>query len=292
MSTEERIFNLLEETKTNWTIVKKPMVSIDGDKSGSFGLYRKDLNHWFASVGNQYTPYQNHELATAVIKASEGISDDVKGGLFKKGAKVFYQVKLPDHIVETETVKRNITALNSHDGTTSIAFGSSNTVVSCQNSFYRAYKGLKKFRHTATAADQITQARKELHAAISNDEKLMEDFKRMTEHKIDQKLFGSLTERLFKVDMKASAKDVSTQKKNQLLKFSDAIEQELDHKGETLWGLFNGVTYYTNHVAPNEKQNRQEYIMTGTGGEKNLIAFKTIMSWINESAPKQFSVAE
>jgi hypothetical protein len=45
---------------------------------------------------------------------------------------------LPAEIIGRSEVKRWLTCLNSHDGSTSVGFGSSNTVVVCQNTFFRA----------------------------------------------------------------------------------------------------------------------------------------------------------
>ena len=70
-------------------------------------------------------------------------------------------------------------------------------------------------------------------------------------------------------------------KLNTIKEVSTAIEKEVKEKGSTLWGLFNGITYYTNHIA-NHKTTKEDYVMTGSGYEKNRLGFNEIMRWTEE----------
>ena len=74
--------------------------------------------------------------------------------------------------------------------------------------------------------------------------------------------------------------DISTRKKNQAKEIADVLGAEIKSHGATLWGLFNGVTYYTNHVA--NKDKTEDYVMLGAGYDKNKKAFDEIMSYVNE----------
>jgi hypothetical protein len=85
-----------------------------------------------------------------------------------------------------DTLKRHITCLNSHDGTSSIGFGSTNTVISCTNTFHKAMKDLSKFRHTLTASDRLAMAVAEFKRAMDEDSNLMDTFKRFNDVNIDR----------------------------------------------------------------------------------------------------------
>lgn len=291
VSTEEKVFNLLENTKTNWSVTKEPLTAPDGKKTESFGIFRNDNNGWLGTVGNQYTAMQNSTMAHTIVEASNNLNlDAFRGGLLSEGEKVYYQVALSDKIVGPDTIKRYITALNSHDGSTSIGFGSSSTVVICQNTFYKALKGIEKFRHTMTAEARVQIAMETLTNAINSDNKLMESFERMTEHKVTKPILESLVKKLFGTDLGVTNKEVSTQKKNQLTAFSNGLEMEFSrHGGNTLWSLFNGVTYYTNHIETKDnkgltKKDNIANVMIGTGLNKNLVAYDIIMDWIDENS--------
>lgn len=281
----EKVFNLLEKTKLNWTVNKEPLIALDGKQTGSFGMFRNDNDKWLGTVGNQYTAYQNHEMAELMVQASNGIGLDVaKGGDLGDGKKVFLQVPLQDKLIGHDTVKRNITCINSHDGTTSIAFGSSNIVLSCSNQFHRMYKegGLTRFRHSSNSKERINQAMKDMRIALGHDEDLMKKFEIMASMSIKDEIFAKVMQKAFKVDLDAKSSDLSTRKINKMKSIADTIESELDSKGATLWGLFNGVTYYTNHIAPTKDKN--EYLMLGGGYRTNLSAFNEVMVWIEANS--------
>ena len=289
-----KVLDLLERTELNWTVNKEPLISLDELKTESFGLFRNDNDKWLGTVGNRYTVYQNFNLADVIVKAAEDVVDaeTITGGALRGGKKIYLQIPLTDVQVADDTVKRHITALNSFDGSTSIAFGSSNTVVICSNTFYRAYKGLKKFRHTTNSEKQVMDAALHLNEAIKLDLGLMDSYKRMTEHKIDKTLFGDIVEKLFKVELTADRTEVSAKKQNIIADFNRTMESEIACHGETLWGLFSGVTYFTNHVEGKNKNadEKREHLMLGGGHRKNLISYNEIMKFIDSRTKKTFSV--
>ncbi len=288
------VFDLLERTKLNWTVNKENLISLDGLKTDSFGLFRNDNDKWLGTVGKRYCIYQNAALAEVIVKASEDIVDPelITGGMLRGGKKVFLQIPLDDEHIGNDKVKRYITALNSHDGSTSIGFGSTNTVVICSNTYYQAHKQLNKFRHTSSANEAILTAQKQLRGAILKDNSLMEDFKRMTEHKIDLTLFGDIVAKLFKVELNTSSKEVSTRTKNNINTFKSVMDKELASHGETLWGLFNGVTYFTNHseTAGKSESEKKDHLLFGGGYSKNLMTYNEIMKFIKSKTKSIVSV--
>ena len=281
----EKVFELLESTKLNWTVNKEPLVGIDGKATESFGMFRNDNDKWLGTVGNQYRAYQNHEMAELMVQASDGIGLDVtKGGSMNEGRKVFLQIPLEDKLIGPDTVKRNLTCLNSHDGSTSISFGSTNTVVSCSNQFHRISreKGMNRFRHSANSKDRINQAMQDMRIALGHDEELMKNFEIMANMPIKDEIFARVMTKAFGVNLDAKTGEFSTRKINTMKTVAATIEGELDAKGSTLWGLFNGVTYYTNHIAQNS--DKDDYVMLGGGYKTNLSAFNEVMKWIDENS--------
>jgi len=279
MTKEERVFDLLIDTETCWTVRKEPLVALTTTSDGvielpteTFGLFRSDSNGWLGSVGKVYEPMQNQELAETIIGLHDTFGGQLRGGNLKDGRKIFYQLSLKDEHVGPDTLKRYISCMNSHDGTSSIGFGSTNTVVSCSNTFHKAMKELSKFRHTMSASDRLAIAVAEFRKAMDEDADLMEKFKRFTEVNIDRTILERVMHNVFKVDMNAKESEVSTRKKNQIADFELALERETSQKGGTLWGLFNAVTYYTNHV----EKSDDHHLMFGGGYAKNIAAFNAI----------------
>jgi len=294
MTTQEKVFETLQNTGTNWTVSKEPLTATKLTDTGiiqlpteTFGIFRSDNNGWLGSVGNRYKPMQNHELADTIVGIQDRFGGKIRGGDMQDGKKVFYQLSIADQTIGPDTLKRHITCLSSHDGSSSIGFGSTNTVVSCSNTFHLAMRDLSKFRHTASASERLEMAVEEFKRAMDADEQLMERFKRFTEVKLDPTILERVMSNIFNVDMKDKQSEVSTRKINQITNFEKALAKETSEKGSTLWGLFNSVTYYTNHL---EKAKADDlHLMFGSGYKKNLKAFNIIDQYENDKRALVFA---
>lgn len=273
-----KVFNVLCDTNTNWKTLKQPLFSGQGLPTETFGLFRSDNNQWLGSVGNRYEVMHNQELAEVMVHLQERFGGEIEGGTLGRidGQKIFYQMSLKDGIINEDKVKRYITCMNSHDGSSSIGFGSTNMVVSCSNTFHKAMKDLSKFRHTASASERLSFAVREFERALEEDNRLMHTYDRMTEVAINPTILSRVMQNVFNVDMNKKQDEVSPRKLNQVKDFEVALSKETNEKGNTLWGLFNAVTYYTNHM---EKKGGKDlnYLMNGGGYKKNLKAFNTIV---------------
>ena len=274
-----KTFELLSDTKTTWGVTKKPLTCPDGYPTESFGIYRNDNNKWLGTVGKTYEMMQNATLAENIIEASMDISEKFRGGELYGGKKVYYQAQLLDTQIANDTIKRYITGLNSHDGSSSIGFGFTNTVVVCQNTFYMAMKEVNRFRHSASAQQRVELAREEIRRVLKAESGLMDNYKRMADTKINTAVTKKVIADLFKFsedDFDKDTKEFSTKKVNDLSKFNDILESELSSHGQTLWGLFNAVTWKTNHQDVKENKGL-ENVMVGSGYRKNLNAYNIIV---------------
>jgi phage/plasmid-like protein (TIGR03299 family) len=274
-----KTFELLTDTKTNWGVTKKPLTCPDGFPTESFGIYRNDNNKWLGTVGKTYEMMQNATLAENIIEASMDISEKFRGGELYGGKKVYYQAQLQDTHIANDTIKRYVTGLNSHDGSSSIGFGFTNTVVVCQNTFYMAMKEVNRFRHSASAHQRVELAREEIRRTLKAESSLMDNYKRMADTKISTAVTKRVIADLFKFaeeDFDKETKDFSTKKINDISKFKEILDSELSSHGQTLWGLFNAVTWKTNHQDVKEGKGL-ENVMIGTGYKKNLNAYNIIV---------------
>ena len=274
----ETVQNLLDRTGTNWEVEKLPLVAhriteqgISELQTNAFGMYRDDNYTHLGTVKGRYSTLQNKDLAEIMVKIQNRFGGDIKGGNLSKGKKVYYQLGLADQKIGPDTLKRNITCLNSHDGSSSIGFGSTNTVVSCSNMFHRAMRDLDRFRHTASASERLAIAVARFEEAMQSDEELMTTFKKFDGVVLDSAVKELVRNAVFGL---TGEEKISTRKSNQLNEYDRGLEREIKGKGNTLWGLFNGVTYYTNHLET--PQQDAKHLMYGGGYKKNLKAFNII----------------
>lgn len=281
----EKTFKVLESTGTNYSVEKIQLTTACGKTTGSFGNFRSDNGEWLGTTKERYTPFQNSQLVEQLLQATEILNLDVtNGGTLKNGARVFYQIALPELYIGKSSIKRNISAINSHDGSTAISFGSTNVVVVCQNTFFKAHREMEKVKHTESAHGRVEAMAKNLSETIKSDLLLMENFSRMADIELKDEMVERLVSKLFKVDMSKAEKDASTRTKNNILTFADNLNTEIKLEGKTLWGLFNAVTRYTNHeAAPKEESKKMDYLMNGTGFKLSNMAFDEVMQWVNKN---------
>lgn len=258
--------NQLEQL--NWNVTKENLYAQDGTKLGVYGIFRDTDRAFLGAVKSRYVPYQNHQLMEAFNLAAEQVGVAfTKGGELLGGRKVYIQAELPERFIGHSGVKRLITAVNSHDGSSSIGFGSSNTVIVCQNTFFKALKDVHKVRHYSTAHEDVMRLAEELNEAILADETLMKRFQELSEVSLTDNMVDRLLKDLFG--------DMKQEKPRSVVNFNEALEIELGLAGRNAWGLFNGVTRYTNHYAP----GTDDYIMAGSGYRMNNKALELITQY-------------
>jgi len=284
----EKTMGLLIETGLNWEIKKEQFTHPTGLITDHYGIFRYDHGSdtptsCLGSVKGRYTELSNFDLADTIIKATDSLNINTnRGGQLQGGRKVFLQAQLPDEYVGKSGVKRWVTVLNSHDGSSSISFGSTSTVVVCENTFHTAHKEGSKFRHTASSKERIDQAILDFRQTIQSDEKLFKTFHIMAEKKPNDNLVKMVIDSMFGKDItKSSAQEISTRRKNQIKQFADAYDIERQLEGDTVWGLFNAVTRYTNHMA--STTDRDQFLMTGTGAQINNNSYSAIVAWLEEN---------
>ena len=207
LSREEIIFNVLQETGLNWTVKKQPIVTVSGiEIPDNYASIRSDNNGYLGIVGERYEHLQNAELVSTAYDAGKEVFDsnlqlshpwnnaetlgsfgNMGGGSLREGSRVFVQLELPTIDIGRSGVNRFITVTNSHDGSISLGFGTSNQVICCANTFNISNKDLAKIRHTASMQQRIDEAVKSLRNILQFEDAQMLTFEEASKRKFDKK---------------------------------------------------------------------------------------------------------
>lgn len=284
MSQENRTQQVLDQVGLNWTVREESITTESGIiVPKSKAIIREDTNTVLSVHGDGYFPYQNHQMVELLDKVSQQVGLPIhKGGYFGGGEKVFLQLKSNDLKLGNDRVEGYITGVNSFDGSTSLAFGPSNITISCQNSFFAAFRNLNtKIRHTKNMEMRIDDICRGLEGVLEEEKEMFEDIKKLSETKMTKKQEDWVTRTLFNimkdVDLN-SDKDVSTVTRNRLSRFYVDLNGEVREKGDNLWGLFSGVTKYTTHSL--SKGDNSENKMFGTYGQRERQIFKELVELV------------
>lgn len=275
MNTVEQI---LIDSNLNWNVRSESITTESGIILSEKALIREDTNKVLSIRSDSYHPFQNYEMIELLEKVSGLTGYELKkGGFFGDGERVFVQLKSDDLKLGNDRIEGYLTGLNSFDGSTSLAFGPSNVTISCQNSFFASYKEIKtRVRHTKNMAQQIDEICRRLESAQNEEKKIFDTIVRFSETPFDEVLKQRVSKALFNIDQKLDLtkvedmEQVSTRTQNNLSRFYIDLNGELKEKGETMWGLFSGITKYTTHSL---KGDPMENKLFGTYGKRELGIF-------------------
>ncbi len=282
-SIESRVLDILIDNNLNWSVDKRELFDSNGHKSTGFGMYRKDTNACLGVVGKKYTSYQNSQMAMQFTEACDAVGiTGVRGGMLAGGSKVYLQGIIDPAQVGKDVVERYITALNSHDGSTHVGFGACNVTVVCQNTFYRAYKSnnMTKIKHSASVHERVGVYIQELARMLKNEQGLITNFQIMSQVPVTEKHLDTLFKKVFDIDLSKTSADMDKKEAREALETATAIrENGLNVHGNTLWGLFSGVTHQTTNVLP-RKGKKMEYVMTGSGYDLSNTTYDMLLELI------------
>lgn len=275
---------VLTKARLNWSVEKVPLLTPEGKESGFYATRRSDTSECFATFTNQYEIFQNAELAKLVMVLSDQFGFKFKGGgSFDGGRKVYIQLEdepIKDFGLNRDRIEKYTTAVNSHDGKLSLNFGSTTVPISCRNTFYMAYRGMKnKVRHTETMRTKVDAAISDIKGLKLEEKSMFDTFFKFLEKPATPEIVKQAITNVFEVDANKSMadlrKELSTRAMNQVLELGASIQHEMKEKGSNIWGLFSGFTHYTTHKqsAPNRENGKLESKYFGGAQEIDKTAF-------------------
>ena len=252
---------MAEQNKLGWEVKAEPLfVNINGEQVETpyRAVYREDTGQIFQSVKKSYSPYQNHELFALADAISEETNLPVHKAIeIDGGAKVVIQLKntsITDVGKNHDRIDSYVTVLNSHDGSSSLRWGTSRETLSCKNQFYAMARELKNHaRHTKNMRIRVDDSVREIQRVLEYQKRLNEKTYELSEHHIGQGAVDQFLEKLIGFDIMAPEELLRIEhhgkKLNRAYAIRDAVESQIAEKGCNLWGLWEGVTYYTTHNA-------------------------------------------
>ena len=272
--------DILAEAGLNWAVRSETTKT----KSGiiipkQIALVREDTDKVLGTHKESYCMYQNDELLELLFQVSHSTGRKLKGGgYFGDGEKVYFQLESESMNLNGDRIDGSITGVNSFDGSTALGFGNSNVTISCRNTFFMAYKTLgTKFRHSATMRPKIEEVLKQITKLVEEEKQTFKTIERMANIRMDAAVKQLVTRLMFDVREEMTAeevKELSTRKKNNIIKFDNVVNGELLEKGDNLWGLFSGVTKYTTHEM--KKGDNSENKLFGRTGAIERNIFNTL----------------
>ncbi|NCX05348.1 MAG: DUF932 domain-containing protein [Actinobacteria bacterium] len=280
----EQVKTLLDKTNLNWSVRQEDIQTTSGIiVPNKKALVRDDTNTIVGLHSDGYQPYQNHELMDLLHQVSGRTGLEIhRGGEFKGGGRIYVQLKGNNLKLGDDIIEGFLTGVNSFDGSTSLAFGHSNTTISCMNTFFRVMQGLQnKVRHTKSLSLKVEDICRRLDIVLEEEKETFRFITELSETRFDDLLKEKVTRKLFGIKPEVNLNDedsISTRTRNNLSRFYIDLNGEISQKGDNLWGLFSGVTKYTTHSY--SKNDNTEVKMFGNVGQIEQEIFSDLVELV------------
>lgn len=293
----EAIVSLLDQYGLNWNVNKQRlMIDVNGENVTTqfFGLVREDKGICFNTCKDSYEIMQNSELAEVVLRIAGKLGFETSNcGMFSQGAKVYFQLQtgaVKNFAQNNDTINKYITAIGTHDCSGSNRWGAVSFPISCGNTFAEAYRQLaNKARHTKSMKEVVEASLRTIELLQAAEAKTFEKFYKMSEIPVIADDLRAVVRQITEVDLKLKEtltleelkQKYSTQSINQTDDLLNSIQMQMNEKGATRWGLFSGVTHYTQHVmsAPKRDNGRLESKFVGSAFKIDNEAFALLSNF-------------
>lgn len=279
-----RITEILDKSNLNWSVRSESITTESGIiLDGYNAIVRDDTNTPLSVRSDGYHPYQNYQLIELLDRVSQQTGLELKkGGHFKDGARVYIQLKSNDLKLGNDRIEGYLTGINSFDGSTSLAFGPSNITISCQNSFFAAFREMNtKIRHTKNMIIKVDEVCRSLEGVLQEEKKVFDNIVQLSDMRFDDLFKDNVIKKLFNINKDVDLKDVDslpTVTRNKLSRFYIDLNGEIQQKGDNMWGLFSGVTKYTTHSLT--KDDNTEAKMFGVYGKREQGIFNEMVELV------------
>jgi hypothetical protein len=244
----------------------------------AFGIYT-DKGKVLGVVGNQYTPTQPADLMSNFIEClGEGNDanldrltyNEMKGGSKISFAAPFKTIAFKNIRGVMDETEVSINLQTGYDGLTKTSLYLSTYRLICSNGMKaNRTEFTASFKNTAGNQHKIGSICADVARSLSMFDTLEESIKHLNSVPVNQLAVKNFLRELSGTDIDKGEEN-STRAINIYNEMLQSIEIEFARTGASAWGLLNGITYYTNHVASAE--NRQDFILLDRGEKLNRVA--------------------
>lgn len=273
--------NNLETICSNIFDVQKVQLtpSIEGfELPESFGIYNTTNKKCLGVVGNMYTPTQPGELMSNFIDCLGSNNVDFEKLSYKElkgGSKILFSS--PYKTISFKNIRglqdESVISINlqtGYDGLTKTSLFLSVYRLICKNGMKaNTTEFTASFKNTLGNKGKINNICLDVTKSLNMFDNLEGLIKHLNSVSVTQLAVKNFLHSLTNINIDKK-EEQSTRSLNIYNDLLHSIEIEFQRTGASAWGLLNGVTYYTNHVATAE--NRQDYILVDKGESMNRLA--------------------
>ena len=272
---------------------------------GMYGVFNKKTKESLSdkSMGKNFVPMQQQELLNNILATVHEFQadlnlDTLQFNTYCGGSKIEFTIetkplkfKNAKSVMDETNIMLSFTT--SYDGSKSNRYALFTKRVVCENGMtVKEFQGELKGRNTQGGKTKILSYAKEIAEIINGADKFKEKMIALDKIKISRSQVSAFTKSLLGFNAETLAEKIETLEEqgkteaqieqavklqqSMLENLETAIALEFNRTGETAFGLLQGVTYYTNHIANETKHiankgeiSNDEYIRFYQGAKTN-----------------------
>ena len=262
----------------DYTVMKKLIELKPGSKQDAYATVRTDTHDVLGVVNKSYKLIQNIDAFTffdELVAENEAIYETA--GVLGKGECIWILAKLPGfiNVHGNDIVNKYLLLTNSHDGKSHVRVKLTPIRVVCNNTLTAALQGAGEVQisHTPNALQDLEQATTLLGLSNYLYEQLSAMFNGMAARKITEEQLREYVQALVPDNEEAENSARTEKIRNSVLQLHESGRGAHLARG-TLWGAFNSVAEYTDHMMLDEDTTtRLNSIWFGRGEQLKLKAF-------------------
>jgi hypothetical protein len=237
----------------------------DFNNPNAYGIYKKDGGNCLGVVGSNFTPVQPKIIANSLLDLDVDFSS-IKFETMKNESKFRFDIPLKENISfvnkfgKEDTTNLKICLQSGFDGKTKTSLFIYTERLVCLN-------GAKaNFTEYSVNFKNVKGNQGKLLGLVHGFEKVKNDIKKLNDFYIslNKVEINEEVKNQYLKDVLNLDKDNLTGKNKKI--YSDVMESfelEIDRTGNTLFGMFNGLTHYVNHKAVGSKNPDFTYTENG-----------------------------
>jgi len=252
----------------------------------AWGIYKTSGGQELGTVGSRYAPIQPKEFFNSFINGivESELSVDLsklKYTEYYNGERISFKLPLETIAFKNkakinDVIETYLSFTTTFNGTGSSVLGLFTERLICLNGMTATTKDCyATYKHTENSnVKALIHSNQISKIAKNGTQNLKQRFNLMNETEISQSQQDELLTKITGYDFK-NYKEAKHKTRTTMDKINESVAIETRRTGTTLWGLLNGITNYTNHVASAGK-NQEEYILFATGAKLNKKAEQVI----------------
>ena len=262
----------------NWDVIKRDLfVKVDGEDikvPGKVAQVRDDINQVIGITSPSYEVFQNSQLRELVAPmVSEGLLEITNIGYLGMGNKVYLQAQMAqDYKVVGEEHRGMLTLLNSHDGSSTLAAGITDTRVICTNTFASAMSSFDhRIRHNSEIHVNALNITETIDYVNDGMRVFAQNAEKLASTPCDVETLDSLISYAFNKDAE------TVRSRNTIVRF---FRNGVGNEGKTLWDGLNGLTQWVSHNSMKNENRRFASANFGKGADVSRRFMKAALATV------------